>query len=246
MPESVLLLGANSAIARAVARKYAAGGAKLFLVGRDAAKLEATSADLRVRGAGMAETFVADLIDFDRHREIVDAAASALGQLGVVLIAHGDLPDQQLCESNPLAVRAIIDTNFGSAMSLALVAALQLERQRSGTIAIIGSVAGDRGKRSNYIYGAAKAGLAVFLDGLRARLSPIGVQVLTIKPGFVDTPMTVSFKKGLLWTTPERAADAICRAIARRKTIVYVPWFWRPIMLIIRSLPEALFTRLGL
>jgi len=244
MPMNVLIFGATSAIAQAVARRYADTQATFVLVARDAAKLAANVADLTARGATVSATLVADLEDGDRHGEWVAAAVAALGTLDVVLIAHGTLPDQAQCEADDAAMRQAIDVNFGSAASIATHVARELERQRSGTLAVIASVAGDRGKRSNYVYGAAKAGLAVYLQGLRARLASCGASVLTIKPGFVDTPMTAGFAKGALWATPERVAAAICRAIAARRTVIYVPSFWRPIMWVIRMIPERIFIRM--
>jgi len=241
---NVLIFGATSAIAQAVARRYADAQARFVLVARDPVKLGANAADLAARGATVAGTLVADLEDGDRHGEWFAAAVAALGTLDVVLIAHGTLPDQAQCEADAAAMRRAIDVNFVSAASLATHVAVQFERQRSGTLAVIASVAGDRGKRSNYVYGAAKAGLAVYLQGLRARLAPCGASVLTIKPGFVDTPMTAGFAKGALWATPERVAAAICRAIDARRTVIYVPWFWRPIMLAIRMIPERIFIRM--
>jgi short-subunit dehydrogenase len=121
-----------------------------------------------------------------------------------------------------------------------------MEKQQGGSLVVLGSVAGDRGKRSNYIYGAAKAGVAVFLDGLRARLGPHEVHVLTVKPGFVDTPMTAKFTKGVLWATPEHVANAVCRAVEQRRSVIYTPWFWRPIMFVIRALPNAILGRLNI
>jgi short-subunit dehydrogenase len=241
---NVLIFGATSAIAHAVARCYAARGASLALVGRNVVRLEANAADLRVRGAVKVVTIAADLTDFSRHRSLVETAIVELGGLDIVLVAHGTLPDQPRCESDLDELRRAIDTNFTSAVALASVAADALERQRRGTLVVFGSVAGDRGKRSNYVYGAAKAGVAVFLDGLRIRLRAAGVFVLTVKPGFVDTPMTASFAKSLLWATPEQVASAVCRAIDGRQRVLYVPWFWRPIMFVLRLLPGAMFDRL--
>jgi len=241
---NILVFGATSAIAQAVARRYADSQARFVLVARDSTKLAATAADLAARGGNVASTLIADLEDGDRHGEWVAAAVAALGTLDVVLIAHGTLPDQAQCEADAAAMRRAFDVNFVSAASLAAHVALQLERQRSGTLAVIASVAGDRGKRSNYVYGAAKAGLAVYLQGLRARLAPCGASVLTIKPGFVDTPMTAAFAKGVLWATPERVAAAICKAIDARRTVIYVPWFWRPVMFAIRMIPERVFMRM--
>jgi short-subunit dehydrogenase len=131
-------------------------------------------------------------------------------------------------------------------IALATVLANRFEAQRSGSIAVISSVAGDRGRQSNYVYGAAKGAVTLLLQGLRNRLSKSGVQVLTIKPGFVDTPMTAEFKKGALWAKPDDIAHGIVSAIDRRRDVVYLPGFWRLIMLIIRHIPEPIFKRMSL
>ena len=243
---NVLVFGATSAIAHAIDRRYAAGAGSFFLVGRDRAKLQANAQDLRDRGATNVATTEADLTKLELHDALVGQAIAALGRLDVVIIAHGVLPDQLALERDPEQLRATVETNLTSVLSLASASARQLASQRAGSLVVMGSVAGDRGKLSNYVYGAAKAGIAVFLDGLRARLRPQGVHVLTVKPGFVDTPMTARFKKGFLWATPDRVAAAVCAAIDRRRSVIYVPWFWRPVMLVIRALPRPLFERLGL
>src|SRR3954468_6873551 len=186
----VLVVGATSAIAQAVARIYAARGARLHLLARDGVKLEAVRQDLLARGAAQATGAVADLAEVSRHADLVDEAAAALGGIDVALIAHGGLPDQALCQSSFAEARRALDVNFTSAASLAHELANRFEKRRHGAIVAIGSVAGDRGRQSNYVYGAAKGALALYLQGLRHRLHGAGVKVLTVKPGFVDTPMT--------------------------------------------------------
>ena len=242
----VLIIGATSAIAEAAARQWAVQGASLFLVGRQAGRLDNIAADLRVRGAKQALTFAMDATDHAAHEAMLAAAQSALGGVDVVLIAHGTLPDQKACEASvELALREI-DTNGLSVIALATRLANLMEAQGSGTIAVISSVAGDRGRQSNYVYGAAKGMVTRFLQGLRNRLAKKGVQVLTIKPGFVDTPMTADFKKGALWAQPEDVARGILTAIEKGKDEVYLPGFWRLIMLIIRHIPERIFKKLSL
>lgn len=245
-PSRILVVGASSAIAEAVARRYAAQGARLFLVARNAERLQAQAADLKTRGAAEVRSTVADLNDFTHHEDLVAHAWQAWNGLDLVLIAHGTLGDQKACEADfDLALREL-NTNAISALSLLTRLANRFERQGTGCLAVIGSVAGDRGRQSNYIYGTAKGALAIFLQGLRNRLAPRGVQVLTIKPGFVDTPMTAAFRKGPLWASPDTIAAGIVGAVARRKDVVYLPWFWRGIMLIIRSIPERVFKKLKL
>jgi short-subunit dehydrogenase len=240
---NVFIAGATSAIAQATARLLARRGASFFLVARDARKLDAVAADLRARGAPRVECAVADLDALERHGRLVDEAGACLGGIDIALIAHGILPDQAQCEADFSRALAALNTNFVSAASLAAELGNRLEKRGRGTIAVIGSVAGDRGRQSNYVYGAAKGGLAVFLQGLRHRLHRSGVNVVTVKPGFVDTPMTRHFPKGALWATPQRVAEGIVRAIDRRRHEVYLPGFWRLIMAVVRGLPEKIFLR---
>lgn len=242
----ILVIGATSAIAHAVARKYASLGAQLVLVARDDKKLADCAADLRVRGAQRVDTLQADANDFAVQPAWIARAFDALQRVDVVLIAHGTLSDQNHCQQSVDALLQEFNTNALSAMTILTDIANRLEKQGHGTIAVISSVAGDRGRASNYVYGSAKAAVTTFLSGLRGRLQKAGVQVLTIKPGFVDTPMTAAFKKGVLWATPDQIADGIVHAIQKRRDVVYLPWFWRYIMLIICHIPELVFKRLPL
>jgi short-subunit dehydrogenase len=246
MARKVLVLGATSAIAQATSRRLAADGDAFFLVGRDAARLRAVAEDLLVRGASFADGLAADLDDFGRHEEVIERAAAALGGLDTVLLAHGVLGDPQACRDEFAAAERVIRTNFVGPVSLLTAVARRFEAAGSGTIVGISSVAGDRGRQSHYVYGASKGALSLFLQGLRNRLHPRGVQVLTVKPGFVDTPMTAHLKKGLLFASPETIARGIHRAIVRRKDVVYLPWYWRVIMGLITHVPERVFKRLRL
>ena len=220
--KQVLIIGAASAIAEAVARQYAAEGSRLFLVARDSDRLDAIADDLRVRGAEQCDTLTADLTEYERHSEIVAAAANALPELDVVLIAHGVLPDQESCQGSVAATLRAIDVNFLSVVSLLTYLSNRMEERGDGTLAVISSVAGDRGRQSNYIYGAAKSGLDAFLQGLRNRLSKVGVHVLTIKPGFVATPMTAHIENrgGPLWAQPDQVATDIVKAVEKKKASV--------------------------
>lgn len=242
----VLILGATSAIAQACARLFAARGDALALVGRNAERLEAIAADLKVRGAGEVTTRVQDLNDLAAHDALISDVQTALGGLDVALIAHGTLGDQKACEQDFAQAEQELRTNFLSAASLLTVLANRFEAQRSGALAVISSVAGDRGRQSNYVYGTAKAALTAFTSGLRNRLAPTGVSVLTVKPGFVDTPMTAAFPKNRLFVGPDRIAQGIVRGIDHGKDVIYLPGFWRLIMFLIRSVPERLFKRLKL
>lgn len=242
----ILIVGATSAIAQACARRFAQRGDALFLTGRDAARLQAIAADLRVRGAGDVHTAMLDVVDDAACARVVEAAWRALDRIDVVLIAHGTLPDQAACEASPERTLEAFAVNATATIGLLTRIASRMAAQQHGCIAAISSVAGDRGRASNYVYGSAKAAVTAFLSGLRQRLAREGVDVLTIKSGFVDTPMTSAFRKGALWASPDRVAAGIVRAIDRRRGVVYVPWFWRPIMLVIRHIPEAVFRRIRL
>jgi short-subunit dehydrogenase len=237
----VLVLGATSAIAQQVARLYAARGAELFLVARNPQRLEAVANDLRVRGASV-ETAAADLDDPALHEDLLARAAP----LEVVFLAHGVLGDARETERSAGAADSVLRTNLVGPVSLLNCAAQRLEAQRSGCIVALSSVAGDRGRGSNAVYGASKAGLTAFLSGLRNRLSPAGVRVVTVKPGFVDTPMTAHLAKNPLYSSPDRVARDVVRAVESGTDVVYTPWWWRLIMLAVRLLPERVFKRLSL
>jgi len=243
----VLIIGATSAIAEAAARSFAARGDALFLVARNAEHLRAVVADLNIRGAARADSATLDVTDFAAHEAVIEKAERDLGGIEIALIAHGTLSDQAQCEQSVDVMRREFDVNALSTLALLTALAGRMEARRNGTLAMISSVAGDRGRQSNYVYGAAKAAVSTFLGGLRQRLAKSGVTVLTIKPGFVDTPMTAAIaNKGALWAQPDRVAAGIVQAIDRRRNIVYLPWFWRWIMLVIRHIPEPLFKRLKL
>jgi decaprenylphospho-beta-D-erythro-pentofuranosid-2-ulose 2-reductase len=244
---NILIIGATSAIATACARRWAAREASFFLVGRNQDHLQQTGDDLLVRGASATHHHVLDVNAFDDHEAMLEACFSKMGQIDVVLVAHGTLPDQQDCQRDvDLALREF-STNGLGVIALLTLLANRLESQGSGTIAVISSVAGDRGRPSNYLYGSAKAAVSAFCEGMRARLFKSGVHVVTIKPGFVDTPMTQGLAlPKLLLVDPDRVAADIVKAVDKGKSTVYTPWFWRGIMLIIRSIPDVLFKRLNM
>ncbi len=242
----MLIIGATSAIAEETAKRYARKGASLYLLGRNEERLADLARDLAIRGAASTSFARFEAADFASHEALIDDAIRALGGLDIVLIAHGTLGDQKACEQSFELALGELTTNAISVISLLTHLANRLEAQRSGTIAVISSVAGDRGRRSNYVYGTAKGAVSIFLQGLRNRLHKSGVHVLTIKPGFVDTPMTAALEKGPLWTRPATIARGIERAIERKKDVVYLPARWGAIMLIIRSIPERIFKAMSL
>lgn len=242
-----IIVGACSAIAEATARIWAARGGKLYLLARQQDKLDMLAQDLTVRGAQQVETRVFDACDFETHPALFADAVAKLGSIDGIFVAHGTLPDQKACEADFSLARREFDTNGMSVISLVTEAANFFESQGTGTIAVITSVAGDRGRQSNYLYGSAKAAVSTFLAGVRNRLAEKGVHVITIKPGFVDTPMTDGMdKSGPLWAQPEDVAMCIVRAIEKERNVVYVPWFWQIIMLVIRHIPEFIFKKLSL
>jgi decaprenylphospho-beta-D-erythro-pentofuranosid-2-ulose 2-reductase len=245
-PGAVLALGATSAIAEATLRLFAARGARFFLVARNQDKLNAVAADLRTRGAASVAIHVMDLDDTAAHPAMLTAAAANLGTIELALLAHGVLGDQPQAEASYAAAEAILGTNFMAPVSLITWLANYFEASHQGTLAVISSVAGDRGRKSNYVYGASKGALNVFLDGVRNRIDRSGVQVLTIKPGFVATPMTAHLPQNALFAHPSAVARGILKAIEARKDVVYVPAFWALIMLIIRAVPGRIFKKLNL
>jgi short-subunit dehydrogenase len=246
MAERILIIGATSGMAEEAARVWAARGARLYLLGRDLERLGALAADLRVRGADIAGTGTFDAADLGSHVGVVAQALGALGGLDTALLAQGMLGDQAAAQANGAVAVAEFTVNALSMISLATPLADFLLTQGRGSLAFISSVAGDRGRQSNYIYGAAKAAVSAFASGLRNRLAPHGVQVCTIKPGFVATAMTAHLKQGPLFASAATAGRLIVRAIDKRKDVAYVPGFWRLIMAVIKAIPEPLFKRLKL
>jgi decaprenylphospho-beta-D-erythro-pentofuranosid-2-ulose 2-reductase len=245
--KNIVIIGATSAIASTCAREWLSPQARFVLVARHAERLQQVADDLRARGAAHVSCVPLDIDRLDEHEAVVQQCVETLGTLDIVLVAPGTLPDQRACETDvALAVREFT-TNATSVIALLTRYANVLETQRGGTLAVISSVAGERGRPSNYLYGSAKAALSTFCEGLRVRLRRVGARVVTIKPGFVATPMTAGLPlPGPLVATPEQVARDIARAVARGRDVLYTPWFWAPIMLIIRSIPKRIFNRLSL
>lgn len=255
---SVLIVGATSAIAQEAARCFARDGARLALTGRDADRLDTLAADLTARGAALTESIVFDATDLDRHAAMLDAVTDALGgRLDHVLVAYGTLPDQDEAVQNPEAAVEAFEVNATSTIALLTEVARRMEAQslysarsgrrsdrRRGTLAVISSVAGDRGRPSNYVYGAAKGAVSLFAQGLRSRLASKDVRVVTVKPGLVDTPMTAHLDKSPLYADPADVGARIHKAMRKGESVVYTPGFWRPVMAVIRAIPERLFKRL--
>ncbi|MEX2605903.1 MAG: SDR family NAD(P)-dependent oxidoreductase [Kiritimatiellia bacterium] len=241
---TTLILGATSAMAEHTARLLAADGDRLLLAARSTEALGIQAADLTTRGAGGIKILPAfDALDSESFPRLLSAASP----FDRVLIAYGNLPDQAACEADPAKAAGQIQLNLVSVIHLCTLIANQFVEQGHGTLAVISSVAGLRGRQSNYVYGTAKGGLNIFLQGLRNRLHPEGIRVITLLPGFVDTPMTADIKKGPLFVPASTAGACIHKALTKSKSdIVYVPFFWRYILWIIRCIPEGLFKRLKL
>lgn len=240
----VLIIGATSAIASACARAWAEQGCEFFLVARSVEKLEQVKADLTARGAKAVAVYCMDATDFASHGPMLESCIASMRQIDVALIAHGTLPDQRKCEQDVVVALDELTNNGVSVIGLLTVLANQFEVQRCGTLEVISSVAGDRGRPSNYLYGTAKAAVSTFCEGLRSRMFKVGVHVITIKPGFVDTPMTQGLAlPKLLVANPVQVAKLILKGIDKRKNTLYVPGFWRFIMLIIKAVPDFVFKR---
>ena len=241
---NIVIFGANSAIAKATARLWASQGHKIYLVGRDEKKLSHLAQDLKARGKGSIYSEALDLTHNSHHESLLQRVRSSMGGIDLAFIAHGDLGDQAKEEKSWDEALKTIDANFLSQASLVTLLAHEFETLGKGHISVITSVAGDRGRAKNYIYGSAKGALSLFLGGVRNRLAKKGIPVTDFKLGFVDTPMTTHYKKGPIWATPNSVAEGIIRAIDRKKDVVYLPWFWREIMMVICGIPERVFKRM--
>ena len=225
--------------------RYALDGARLYLAARNADEARRVADDVRVRAGVHAISGTFDASDFASHDEFIRRAANELGGLDTAVVCFGTLGDEVAAQTDPDAALATLHQNFTGAVSLITLVARHLEQQRSGSIVVIGSVAGDRGRARNYVYGSAKGALALFTQGLRGRLAKSGVHVMTVKLGTVDTRMTWGRDGALLAIAPTKAADLIYAALRKRADVVYVPWFWRFIMGGIRLIPERRFKRIG-
>ena len=241
----VLVLGATSAIAQAYARRRASGGARFVLLARREERLATVAADLIARGAASAEPVAMDLSAVGEVERTVDTIHARFGAPDEIVVAYGTLGDQAALQRDLSAARSALDVNFVSAAPWLLAFLKRCDAAQPLTCVVIGSVAGDRGRATNFIYGAAKGGLDVFVQGLSHAYAGTPVRFVLVKAGFVDTPMTATFiKRGPLWSSPERIAMEMERAVRRGRRVVYTPWFWRPIMAVIIALPWFIFRRL--
>ncbi|MBY0525391.1 MAG: SDR family oxidoreductase [Gemmataceae bacterium] len=247
MSESILLLGATSAVARALAHRLAKVGHYLLLAGRDPIELERDAANLRLRHRATVSVCYFEALDFASHPAFfAECLAHCPNGLYGAIACHGVQVEQAAAISNLSEARRMMDANYTSIVSIFHLAADHMEKRGVGFLCALSSVAGDRGRQSNYVYGATKAALNTFLDGLRNRLAPKGVHVLTVKPGFVDTRLTWGLPGLFLVAQPERVAEDIHRALGRQRDVLYSPWFWRPLMGVIRAIPERFFKKFRL
>lgn len=240
-PQRILVLGALSAIAQAVTRLHAQRGDHLLLVARQETRLAQNADDLRARGAAV-DIFTADLSKIEDATALFNEWCEKLGGVDVIYLFYGTLGDQERAQADLGEAMRIITTNYTSAAAWSLLAGARLARQKAGALVVISSVAGDRGRQSNFVYGSAKGGLSLLVQGIAHRLAETGARAVVVKLGFVDTPMTDRMdKKGFLWAKPAGIASRIAQAAHKGPPIQYVPWFWRFIMLIIRFTPAVLF-----
>ncbi len=244
--KKIIILGATSGIALEVQRQLAHQGRELLLIARSPQRLAEIQADLSARGAQQVVTYSADLASVEQHAAIFEFARHTFADFDTVLLAYGSMHDQKDSEASVDALLGELNVNFVSATALLTLFAADFEQRRTGCLAAITSVAGDRGRRSNYVYGSAKGALSLFLQGLRSRLHPAGVSVITIKPGPVQTPMTDHLPNAARLAEPEQVAREIVRALERRSPdVLYAPRVWRYVMTAVRHIPETVFKRLS-
>jgi short-subunit dehydrogenase len=244
--KKILIIGAASTIAECAAKIWAKEGSSFYLVARNRDRLSAITNELLGLGAAKVDKYVMDLTQYDEHNKMLIGAYEFLSEIDIVLIAHGNLSNQDECEKFPEFALKEINVNALSTVSILTSLANFFENQKHGMIAVISSVAGDRGRQKNYVYGSAKALLTTFTSGLRQRLQKSNIRVITIKPGFVDTTMTKNYKKGILWTKPDYVAFQIVKACSSKGGVIYTPKFWFIIMFIIKIIPESIYMKLKL
>ena len=243
---SVLILGATSRIAQQIAHCYAAKGEAIAVAARDLEECRRIASDIEIRHEVRVEALAFDAVDLESHAALIEQAVDAVGPLSVAVLAFGDMGPEGFDPADPAQLRAVIDINFTGAASLCEQLAVHMTGQGRGSIVGITSVAGDRGRASNYPYGSAKGAFALYLQGLRNRVFSEGVHVMTVKLGFVDTRMTFGLQTAIPIASPEATAAAVVRAQGRKTESLYYPRFWGGIMGIIRAIPETLFKRLSL
>lgn len=243
MTPTWIVLGAGSGMARPLLRRFAAEGAQLYLLGRRPEALEDIAEDCRLRGARAVACLAFDARETAPYAALVERLAAEEGELNAISFT-GSMPEQAAIDADPDLIAGVIADNFtGPAIFLQRLVPV-LEARGRGTVVAISSVAGDRGRLGNYVYGAAKSAFSTWASGLRNRAARKGVHVMTVKPGPVDTPMTYGMKLPFM-TSPEAVAQAIETGIARRRNVIYVAPIWRVIMTVIAHIPEAVFKKMS-
>jgi decaprenylphospho-beta-D-erythro-pentofuranosid-2-ulose 2-reductase len=241
---TVLILGATSDMAIAIARKFASRKYNIQIAARNINHLSSIASDIRIRHQVECSTHAFDATDFDSHETFFNTLAP---QPDVTISVFGYLGENEKARVDWKESSAILHTNYTGAVSILNVVSNSYAEKKNGVIVGISSVAGERGRQSNYIYGSAKAGFTAYLSGLRNRMYRENVHVVTVQPGFVYTRMTENLKlPPMLTAQPAEVGDAVYRAVAKRKNVIYVRWFWRWIMLIIKSIPEPVFKKFKL
>ncbi len=241
---NVLILGATSRIAQSIAAEHAKDGDSVLLAARDHDEVKTIASDIQVRHSTRVLIGDFEATDTDSHAGFIADAVEALGSIDTAYVVFGAMGEQTASEQDFSAARTVLDVNFTGAVSVSEALASYMEERGEGVIVGISSVAGDRGRQSNYFYGAAKGGYSLYLQGLRGRLARSGVHVMTAKLGFIDTPMTYGMKTKIPIASPEATARALKRGAAKGKNTLYFPWFWRFVMLLIKAIPERTFKRL--
>lgn len=244
--KNIVVFGATSMIAQEVSKKLICDDSNVYLFARNNESIERVEQDLLSRGVGNIYVNYFEALDFNSHDKYINDVFSTLGTVDVFLIAYGSLSDQEKCQGDARLAINEININGLSVVSLLTNVANRMENQGFGNITVITSVAGDRGRQSNYVYGCAKGMVSIFLEGLSQRLRKSDVHVLDIKPGFVETPMTMGFKKNFLWSKPEFVAKIIVNRIRKKKNFSYVPLYWWLIMTVIKRIPKVIFNKLKL
>ncbi len=246
-PNQVVIFGATSEVAQHVLRLHAEQSDQILLVARNEERLKIVAHDAATRGAEIVDTICTDLGNTAEMEPLMQKLCNRLNRKTDWYFFQGELPDQQAAQTDWLTTQSALDTNFTCIAAALHYIANHIEHHQGGTVVVITSVAGLRGRQSNYIYGTGKGALNIYLQGLRNRLHKSNGQVITVMPGFIKTAMTAGMKReGFLWATPDRVANDIYKAVQNRRDICYTPWFWRYIMLIIQHIPETIFKRLNL
>jgi len=245
MSDTWIILGATSAIARAFSRKLAERGDTLILAGRDMGEIKLIANDCEIRGAAQATAIAFDARKPNSFNAVIEAATALSDPINVGVFT-GSMPDQSAIDADPGLIDGVISDSFTGPIRFLQTIAPFMEERGAGTVIGIGSVAGDRGRIGNYVYGSAKAGFHTYLSGLRNRLARSGGHVVTVKPGFTDTAMTWGIEGMFLVASPDAVATDLIKAVRKRRNVIYTPFFWRYIMLIIKDVPEFIFKKLSI